>query len=256
MHSLFTLLFLSRHSSSSLFFPSFIHFLWRRHSCPCAAVCHGIARHIIYGALMAIPSYLPCALFIIRDLVHPAISLRGLTMAAQSSATASSANNTAHSAGRPATRKAMPTFSSPVASSATTACHGTTARDSRELSPQRGQQRRRRSPHPSSRVFTPGAGDSYPCTCALCLGRYSHNMQKCTRTTRWNGEPCASHRNSSGILIFSKLNLPVCLDFQLAGRRCTDTSHPRVHACSGCGDGDHGAFECPHAQAPPYTNPV
>ncbi|KAG1858328.1 hypothetical protein C8R48DRAFT_606553, partial [Suillus tomentosus] len=78
------------------------------------------------------------------------------------------------------------------------------------------------------------AGRTGSSACALCLGRFCHNIHKCTAELLWDG--CTKNhcnRNSAEL----------CYDWQRPNG-CTNTSCSHVHECSGCGSKEHGAQGC------------
>jgi len=84
--------------------------------------------------------------------------------------------------------------------------------------------------------------------CAMCLGRHPHDVANCDATLRWDGkEDNRCTRNQRGYLRAPD-GTTLCTDWQKP-QGCSDHSHDKRHQCSGCGAQDHGAQDCPRAQA-------
>ncbi|KAH9941912.1 hypothetical protein B0H21DRAFT_793808, partial [Amylocystis lapponica] len=81
--------------------------------------------------------------------------------------------------------------------------------------------------------------------CAICLGRHRwRELSRCDSSTLWNGKAARCFRNSTGRII-DPHGAVVCINFQRV-RGCSGRGH--LHECSGCGNSEHGAYECPLAQ--------
>ncbi|KAG2065897.1 hypothetical protein BDR04DRAFT_949567, partial [Suillus decipiens] len=79
--------------------------------------------------------------------------------------------------------------------------------------------------------------------CALCLGRFAHNIHKCKSELLWdNKTPTSCRRSPEGRLI-NTLGLQLCYDWQRPNG-CPSASKDHIHECSGCGSTDHGAQKC------------
>ncbi|KAJ7152337.1 hypothetical protein C8R46DRAFT_817233, partial [Mycena filopes] len=74
------------------------------------------------------------------------------------------------------------------------------------------------------------AGQSAHSACALCLGRFSHDVNACSSPTLWNGDRAYCSKDRDGYLITSR-GAQVCLKWQLP-RQCSSSSHPQRHICS------------------------
>ncbi len=97
-------------------------------------------------------------------------------------------------------------------------------------------------------VFPSGAGGRDLSACAVCLGRQSHQVAKCTAAVLWDGRtPAYARRDEQGRLSTSQ-GKPLCTEWQLR-RGCLSASHDERHRCSGCGTATHGAQACPRGQA-------
>jgi hypothetical protein len=91
--------------------------------------------------------------------------------------------------------------------------------------------------------------------CALCLGRFAHNVHKCKSEFLWdNRTPTSCRRSTEGRLINSQ-GLQLCYDWQRPNG-CASTSKDHIHECSGCGNLDHGAQSCPRGQEAQGSHPL
>lgn len=81
--------------------------------------------------------------------------------------------------------------------------------------------------------------------CVVCLGRYPHVLATCARSKLWDGKRNTYSRRDAKNRIINKSGFALCFNFQRPGS-CASTDH--VHECSGCGDPNHGAQQCPLAQ--------
>ncbi|KAH9941904.1 hypothetical protein B0H21DRAFT_681251, partial [Amylocystis lapponica] len=86
--------------------------------------------------------------------------------------------------------------------------------------------------------------------CAICLGRHRwRELSRCDSSTLWNGKIPRCVRNST-CRIIDPYGGVVCINFQrvrgCSAWGCSKRGH--LHECSGCGDPEHGAYECPLAQ--------
>ncbi|KAF8148912.1 hypothetical protein B0H34DRAFT_618887, partial [Crassisporium funariophilum] len=90
------------------------------------------------------------------------------------------------------------------------------------------------------------AGSKSPPVCALCLGREAHDVFKCQSDTSWDGTKARCHKNDQGRLV-TPMGTVLCFDWNTR-RGCTGQGHDDRHECSGCGNKDHGAQNCPRAQ--------
>jgi len=95
--------------------------------------------------------------------------------------------------------------------------------------------------------FPLGASQSGPSACALCLGRFRHQVHKCTSEFQWDKRTkTRCRRNAEGHLINPE-GSEVCYDWQRP-KGCTSTSRSHIHECSGCGSKNHGAQGCPQGE--------
>lgn len=108
------------------------------------------------------------------------------------------------------------------------------------------------SSSPTKKQATKGSFRAPP-SCALsacptCLGRHPHDIANCKATQCWDGK----EKNRCTRTGHGHLRAPdgtvLCTDWQKP-RGCEDTTHSHKHQCSGCGATDHGAQDCPRAQA-------
>ncbi|KAH7907932.1 hypothetical protein BJ138DRAFT_987642, partial [Hygrophoropsis aurantiaca] len=111
-------------------------------------------------------------------------------------------------------------------------------------SPQRGSsnQSKRRPTSPSryrqqqaapkaNHSFPSGAGQPGLTACAVCLGRFRHNVHKCTSSLLWdNTTKSYCHRNPEGRLVNPK-GLQLCYDWQRPNG-CPIHSRDHIHECS------------------------
>ncbi|KAH9942655.1 hypothetical protein B0H21DRAFT_696193, partial [Amylocystis lapponica] len=86
--------------------------------------------------------------------------------------------------------------------------------------------------------------------CANCLDRHRwQELSRCVFFTIWNGEVACCFRNCTGRIIDPQ-GAVVCINFQrmrgCSAWGCSKRGH--LHECSGCGDPEHGAYQCPLAQ--------
>ena len=94
--------------------------------------------------------------------------------------------------------------------------------------------------------FCTGASTRVPSTCAICLGRYRHEIHRCSSDTLWSGEKARCRRNEQGRLVNPGGTI-VCSDWQRPSS-CINLAASHCHECSGCGKNDHGAQDCPRTQ--------
>jgi hypothetical protein len=94
--------------------------------------------------------------------------------------------------------------------------------------------------------FHTGASTRVPSACAICLGRYRHEIHKCSSGTLWSGKKAHCRRNEQGRLINPGGNV-ICSDWQRPFS-CANSGAGHRHECSGCGKSDHGAQDCPRTQ--------
>jgi hypothetical protein len=127
-------------------------------------------------------------------------------------------------------------------------------RQSRSRSPVRGSNPKRvdRSPSPDknkqrNKGFSRGAGSHGRSACAICLGRFSHDIQRCDSRNLWDKTTPAHSRRAQDGRIISANGLPLCYRWQRPGS-CLAENHDSAHICSGCGDKDHGAQTCPRGE--------
>ncbi|KAG1843637.1 hypothetical protein C8R48DRAFT_576268, partial [Suillus tomentosus] len=66
--------------------------------------------------------------------------------------------------------------------------------------------------------------------CALCLGRFSHDIRRCGSRNLWDGTKTHCRRAEDGRLI-NPQGLPVCHRWQRPGS-CQETNHESSHKCS------------------------
>jgi hypothetical protein len=145
---------------------------------------------------------------------------------------------------------------------------GQPRRPSRSRSPSRrnnaNTSHHRTSPPPYSRSqsstnspskqhsFQHGAGSKS--ACALCLGRDACDILKCQSGTFWDGSKARCRKNDQGRLVSPTGNI-LCFNWNTR-RGCVAQGHDDRHECSGCGNKDHGAQECPRAQKKPASHPL
>jgi hypothetical protein len=91
--------------------------------------------------------------------------------------------------------------------------------------------------------FHMGASMRVPSACAICLGRFHHEIHKCSSGTLWSGEKAHCRRNKQGCLI-NPGGTTICSYWQRPFS-CTNTRIGHYHKCSGCGKKNHGAQDCP-----------
>ena len=84
--------------------------------------------------------------------------------------------------------------------------------------------------------------------CPQCLGRFPHPINRCRSKELWDGSPARCHRNSNSCLINPK-GSTMCFEWQRPFS-CHTTHAFTLHECSGCGNADHRAQDCPKAQKP------
>ncbi|KIJ07449.1 hypothetical protein PAXINDRAFT_173479 [Paxillus involutus ATCC 200175] len=107
------------------------------------------------------------------------------------------------------------------------------------LSPTPGPQRHAQRGNHQPQSFQSTASAPLP-PCALCLGRFTHNVRKCRSEFLWDRRtPTHCHRNREGRLI--------CFDWQ-SENGCQSTSKDHVHECSGCGTSTHSTHACPRSE--------
>ena len=94
--------------------------------------------------------------------------------------------------------------------------------------------------------FQSGADSKGPPVCAVCLGRNICEISKCRSENCWDGSKARCRKNDQGRLITPTGNI-LCHDWNTR-RGCSSTAHSQRHECSGCGQKDHGAQNCPRAQ--------
>lgn len=118
----------------------------------------------------------------------------------------------------------------------------------RSSSPNRQRPRQDpKRPSQDKHPFQGGAASSGHHACALCLGRFAHNIHKCKSDLLWdNKTPTSCRRSAEGRLVNAQ-GLQLCYDWQRPNG-CASTSKDHIHECSGCGNTDHGAQKCPRGQ--------
>ncbi|KAG2366477.1 hypothetical protein BDR07DRAFT_1274506, partial [Suillus spraguei] len=80
--------------------------------------------------------------------------------------------------------------------------------------------------------------------CALCLGRFAHNVHRCKSEFLWDSKtPTFCCWNTEGQLVNAQ-GMQLCYDWQRPNS-CLNSSKDHIHQCSGCGGLDHGAQNCP-----------
>ncbi|KAG2738450.1 hypothetical protein P692DRAFT_201798413 [Suillus brevipes Sb2] len=119
---------------------------------------------------------------------------------------------------------------------------GNPRRADRSPSPDKGKNREQRA-----KGFSRGAGSRGRSACAICLGRFSHDIQRCDSRNLWDKTTPAHARRSQDGRIISTNGLPLCYRWQRPGG-CLAENHDSAHACSGCGDKSHGAQTCPRGE--------
>lgn len=126
-------------------------------------------------------------------------------------------------------------------------------RNSRSRSPRRGgNENRKRSPDNSrnnqqrKQGFSQGAGTRGRSACAICLGRFAHNIQRCESSKLWDGTPAYCKKTQDNRLVNSQ-GSPLCFKWQRPNG-CFTSNHELHHECSGCGSKEHGAQGCPRGE--------
>ena len=100
----------------------------------------------------------------------------------------------------------------------------------------------RGSPRPSNSSRS-SAQDQAQGLCPVCLSKPHENMSKCRKDTLSDGKPARSLRNEFGQLV-NENGKTLCVDFQRP-EGCTGGCRGPRHRCSGCGESQHGAADCP-----------
>jgi hypothetical protein len=108
--------------------------------------------------------------------------------------------------------------------------------------PQRHHPYQRGSSGPSNSSRS-SAQDQTQGLCPVCLREPHENMPKCRRDTLSDGKPACSYRNEFGQLV-NETGRALCVDFQRP-EGCTGGCRAPRHRCSGCGESQHGAADCP-----------
>ncbi|KAG1772608.1 hypothetical protein EV702DRAFT_919217, partial [Suillus placidus] len=90
------------------------------------------------------------------------------------------------------------------------------------------------------------AGTRGRSACALCLGRFAHDIQRCESRNMWDSTNTHCHRADDGCLI-NPQGLPICYKWQRPGS-CQIPNHEAPHECSGCGSKEHRAQSCPRSE--------
>ena len=104
-----------------------------------------------------------------------------------------------------------------------------------------------KQPMQDRQPFQNGAASNGLYACALCLGRFAHNVHKCKNQLLWdNKTPTFCRRNAEGRLVNAQ-GLQLCYDWQRPNG-CSNSSKDHIHMCSRCGKLDHGAQNCPRGQ--------
>ncbi|KAJ7243503.1 hypothetical protein C8J57DRAFT_1191823, partial [Mycena rebaudengoi] len=75
--------------------------------------------------------------------------------------------------------------------------------------------------------------------CAICLGRFRHDVSKCSARVLWNGSTKSRTRRTEDGQLINPAGHSICLSWQRPNscRR----NHRDLHECSGCGQTSHGA---------------
>ncbi|KAJ7740116.1 hypothetical protein B0H16DRAFT_1266224, partial [Mycena metata] len=73
-------------------------------------------------------------------------------------------------------------------------------------------------------------GNDAPSACAICLGRFRHNVGQCNSPTLWNGTTKARCHRNDGNRIINPGGQTICLYWQRP-RKC-DRNHAELHECS------------------------
>ena len=115
----------------------------------------------------------------------------------------------------------------------------------------RRSQSRERSPRHSwsneNKRRCPFRNSKAPSTCPKCLGTHEARPDRppCNASSLWdNSAPTHCSRDQQGRLL-NKSGRVLCWDFQ---QPCGCSGQGHNHECSGCGDANHGAQECPLRQ--------
>lgn len=123
-------------------------------------------------------------------------------------------------------------------------------RNSRSRSPVRGGEAQKgRSSSPDNtrdknrrEGFSRGAGSRGRSACAVCLGRFAHDIRHCNASNLWDGSNAHCRRTQDGRIV-NPQGLPLCYKWQRP-ESCAAPNHESSHECSGCGGKDHGAQKC------------
>ncbi|KAH7917947.1 hypothetical protein BV22DRAFT_1042090 [Leucogyrophana mollusca] len=95
--------------------------------------------------------------------------------------------------------------------------------------------------------FRPSAGSQGRSACALCLGRFPHDVHNCKASQLWDGMTAAYCRRGTDGRLVNPKGTPLCFDWQrLFG--CSSPYHDQRHECSGCREKNHGAQACPRGE--------
>ena len=85
--------------------------------------------------------------------------------------------------------------------------------------------------------FCTSASVQVPSACAICLGRYHHEIHKCSSDTLWSGAKAHCRRNEWGHLV-NPGGTVICSNWQRPSS-CTSPGAGHCHECSGCGKNNH-----------------
>ncbi|KAG2125468.1 hypothetical protein DEU56DRAFT_759207 [Suillus clintonianus] len=124
----------------------------------------------------------------------------------------------------------------------------TSSPGSNRYHPYRAVEQATKKPHKGQQSFQPGAGQSGPSACALCLGRFRHPIHKCASEFLWDKRTKTRCRRGAEGHLVNPEGLELCYDWQRP-KGCSSTARSHVHKCSGCGAKDHGAQECPQSES-------
>ncbi|KAK7456466.1 hypothetical protein VKT23_010715 [Stygiomarasmius scandens] len=80
--------------------------------------------------------------------------------------------------------------------------------------------------------------------CPLCLSDKEHNIRECNRDTMWDDKTPTQCKRNARKHLENPQGIEICTNWQTKNS-CTNTHHPHMHECSGCGDPHHGAQACP-----------
>jgi hypothetical protein len=126
-------------------------------------------------------------------------------------------------------------------------------RNSRSRSPHRGgNENRKHSPDNSrnnqqhKQGFSQGAGTCSRSACAICLGCFTHDIQRCESLKLCDGTLAYCKKTQDNHLVNSQ-GSPLCFKWQRPSG-CFTGNHELHHECSGCGSKEHSTQGCPRGK--------